>query len=92
MPKETEMNLIERLRGKYPVGPILENGEPEYGYRHFDNLPPISAEAADELERLSAENEELKAYWKQIAQDAFFADFDKYCTFDEWLEERMQNA
>jgi hypothetical protein len=45
--------LIDRLRGKYRVGPDIP-GDPEFGYRNFD-MPPICGEAADEIERLQAE-------------------------------------
>lgn len=56
----SEPTLIERLRGKYPIGPIQEDGEPEFAYRVFDGLPPIHAEAADELERLTERNKKLE--------------------------------
>ncbi len=44
-------NLIDRLRGKYAVGPMLENGEPEFGWRQYE-VSPIQHQAADEIERL----------------------------------------
>lgn len=43
--------LTDRLRGKYAVGPTLQNGEPEFGYRWYPQVP-IQLEAADEIERL----------------------------------------
>jgi len=44
-------DLVDRLRGNYPMGPIMENGEPEFGWRKFEHSP-ICTEAADEIERL----------------------------------------
>jgi hypothetical protein len=44
-------NLVDRLRGKYAVGPTLPNGEPEFGWRYHET-PPIQHEAADLIERL----------------------------------------
>jgi hypothetical protein len=52
-------DIVDRLRGRYSMGPILPSGEPEFGWRQFDGLPPINAEAADEIERLRAENARL---------------------------------
>ena len=48
---QVSCRLIDRLRGKYASGPMLPNGEPEFGWRQFDT-PPIQHEAADEIERL----------------------------------------
>lgn len=49
--------LADRLRGKYRIGPMLPNGEPEFGYRQFDNIlgkpfPAIHGEAATMIDRL----------------------------------------
>lgn len=49
---EISSKLVDRLRGRYAVGPMLPSGEPEFGWRQFDGLPPIQAEAAAEIERL----------------------------------------
>lgn len=54
-------DLINRLRCKYPSGPLI-NGEPEFGWRDFSGpapegmiLPsPLMLEAALEIERLQA--------------------------------------
>ena len=44
-------DLIERLRGRYPMG----NGDPpEFGYRQFE-VSAIQQEAADEIECLQHE-------------------------------------
>ena len=40
-------DIKNRLRGKYAVGPIMEDGEPEFGYRSFGEPPLIQCEAAD---------------------------------------------
>lgn len=45
-------DIVNRLRGRIAVGPTMENGEPEFGWRQFEGLPPIQAEAADEIEAL----------------------------------------
>lgn len=41
--------LINRLRGKYSMGPHLPNGDPEFGWRQFQ-ATPINLEAANALE------------------------------------------
>ena len=51
--------LIDRLRGRYACGPIMPNGEPEFGWREFDT-PPISKEAASALEAKDAEIARLR--------------------------------
>ena len=43
--------LLDRLRGKYAVGPTLPNGEPEFGWRQHP-VAPINGEAADRIEAL----------------------------------------
>jgi hypothetical protein len=45
--------LTDRLRGKYACGPVMPNGEPEFGWRQWDTLP-IQHEAADRIEALEA--------------------------------------
>jgi len=45
--------LTDRLRGKYAIGPVQPNGEPEFGWRQFET-PPIQHEAADYIEALEA--------------------------------------
>ncbi|HEY9219579.1 MAG TPA: hypothetical protein VIO94_16140 [Phenylobacterium sp.] len=60
-------DLSNRLRGRYALGPIMANGEPEFGYRVFTELPggqpfpAIYGEAADMIDALLAENEKLRA-------------------------------
>ncbi|RBO54687.1 hypothetical protein DSD19_04740 [Rhodovulum sp. BSW8] len=44
-------SLVDRLRGKYAMGPHLPNGKPEFGWRQFE-APTIQHEAAAEIERL----------------------------------------
>jgi hypothetical protein len=46
---EISDNLTDRLRGRYAIGPKLENGEPEFGWREHD-VPPIQIEAAERIE------------------------------------------
>jgi hypothetical protein len=50
---QVSARLTDRLRGKYAVGPIVPDGEPEFGWRLFP-VPPIQPEAAAEIDRLSA--------------------------------------
>lgn len=50
--------LIDRLRGKYAMGPTMENGEPEFGWRQFETVP-IQLEAANRIEELVANNDLL---------------------------------
>lgn len=52
-------DLTNRLRCRYPQGPILENGEPEFGWRDMSGpiqgvrLPtPLMLEAAKHIEEL----------------------------------------
>jgi uncharacterized small protein (DUF1192 family) len=63
-------DIVERLRGKYPNGPIMENGKPEFGYRYFENRPPIQEEAAQAITALTAEitrlNQEIDALHAEI--------------------------
>ncbi len=46
-------DIVDRLRGKYEVGPHLPNGQPEFGIRQFESTP-INREAADYIEALRA--------------------------------------
>ena len=46
----SELDLVDRLRGIYKIGP-----DGEYGKRDFSEfVPAISLEAADEIERLKS--------------------------------------
>lgn len=55
-------DLINRLRCRYPIGPIGPDGEPEFGYRDMSGkleviLPTrIMLEAADAIENLTADH------------------------------------
>ena len=44
-------NLVERLYGRYDIGPHLPNGKPEFGIRQFETTP-INKEAAAMIVRL----------------------------------------
>lgn len=68
--KAMEGDIVDRLRGRYPCGPRLPNGEPEFGWREFDpdslahllkKPSGIMREAADEIERLRKENADLRS-------------------------------
>ena len=48
---EVSHNLTDRLRGKYACGPIMPDGEPEFGWREFPT-PPVQQEAAKRIEEL----------------------------------------
>ena len=59
-------DLIERLRGRYPMG----NGDPpEFGYRQFE-VSAIQQEAADEIECLLAANRDLQLHFDVAREDA----------------------
>jgi hypothetical protein len=45
--------LTDRLRGKYACGPVMKNGEPEFGWRQHE-VPPIQIEAAAHIDALEA--------------------------------------
>ena len=60
--------LTDRLRGKYAVGPVMSNGEPEFGWRQHE-VPPIQIEAAAHIEALEASLAEWKALAIQWAKD-----------------------
>lgn len=49
----TSTRLVDRLRGKYAMGPHLPNGRPEFGWRQFQ-APPIQHEAAAAIDALVA--------------------------------------
>lgn len=68
--KAMQGDIVDRLRGRYPCGPRLPNGEPEFGWREFDpdtlahllkKPSAIMREAADEIERLRKENADLRS-------------------------------
>ena len=61
--------LTDRLRGKYANGPMLPNGEPEFGWRQFD-VPPIQMTAADEIDRLRYCLEYMENKYGKIDWDA----------------------
>lgn len=52
----TDAELIERLHGKYAMGPHLPNGLPEFGFRQFETTP-ICTRAANRLSALIAERD-----------------------------------
>lgn len=56
---EVSDRLVDRLRGKYAMGPHLPNGLPEFGWRQFQ-ATPINLEAADRIEALEARIRELE--------------------------------
>ncbi len=59
--KEVEIydSLSLRLRGYYAVGPVTETNAPEFGWRQYGNPPPIQIEAANRIEELEKQNQEL---------------------------------
>lgn len=46
-------DIVDRLNGRYSVGPHLPNGEPEFGWRQFQ-ATPVNKEAATIIEALRA--------------------------------------
>lgn len=79
--------LVDRLRGRYAMGPMMTDGEPEFGWREF-KTPPVQHEAAVEIERLqsdwrvqqqrastlAAENDRLRSALIQIEDVSFESD------------------
>ena len=67
-------DLIERLRCQYACGPLID-GKPEFGYldtsgpMHVILPTSIMKEAADELERLTADVARLRAELASIRKD-----------------------
>jgi hypothetical protein len=57
---EISDRLADRLRGRYAVGPTMPNGEPEFGWRVHE-VTPIQKEAADAIDRLSAQLETVRS-------------------------------
>ena len=45
-------DLVNRLQGRYAVGPTLPDGEPEFGWRQFEGTPQIQLEAASVIKEL----------------------------------------
>lgn len=60
--------LVNRLRGKYAIGPTLTNGEPEFGWRQMGPAVLIQDEAAAEIERLRAALAEARDLLLEIKQ------------------------
>lgn len=58
-------DLCDRLRGRYAIGPTMENGEPEFGWREFET-PPIQHEAADAIEALRAALDHIPDAGKKV--------------------------
>ncbi len=61
--------LTDRLRGKYATGPLMPNGEPEFGWREFQTAP-IQHQAADEIDRLRYRLEFMENKYGKIDWDA----------------------
>lgn len=85
-------DIVDRLRGKYPIGPVLPNGQPEFGWRQHDGLltkygivpaPPIMEEAAKEIEGLRQQlaaarllNQHLNSFDSNLALQSAIGDQD----------------
>ena len=52
-------DLVDRLYGRYSMGPHLPNGFPEFGIRQFETTP-INREAAEHIIELRNEIIRLK--------------------------------
>lgn len=75
--------LVDRLRGKYASGPTMPNGEPEFGWRHFETAP-IQHEAAAEIERLRAA---LAPFAADKLPSPRRSEIDAHCVnCDSWAE------
>jgi hypothetical protein len=67
--------LTDRLRGKYAVGPVQPNGEPEFGWRQHE-VPPIQIEAAAHIEALEAALREARSSITAIAAECHRAKWE----------------
>lgn len=67
-------DISDRLRCRYPMGPIMPNGEPEFGWRDFSGAAPegmvlptaLMLEAANHIDAQAAEIEALRQPWQPI--------------------------
>lgn len=81
-------DLTHRLRCRYPMGPVQENGEPEFGWRNCSGpaptglvLPtPIMLEAAAEIERLQASLDNVTAFVACTASAISYQSLGEYRT------------
>lgn len=62
---EVSSRLVDRLRGRYAVGPTLPNGEPEFGWSQYE-VTPIMLEAATSIEQLCAIKADLLALLQEL--------------------------
>lgn len=84
-------DITNRLRCKYPRGPIMANGEPEFGWRDFSGpapegmvLPsPLMLEAAGHIDAQAAEIARLRMA-AQAADDALtmYERYGEICPFE----------
>lgn len=67
-------DISDRLRCRYPMGPIMPNGEPEFGWRDFSGAAPegmvlptaLMLEAANHIDAQAAEIAALRQSWQPI--------------------------
>lgn len=74
---EISNRLTDRLRGKYACGPIMENGEPEFGWRQHE-VPPIQIEAAAHIEQLEATLRRCRSVLGNMAMENEGAIFNRW--------------
>ena len=67
---EVSERLVDRLRGKYAMGPHLPNGNPEFGWKQFQ-ATPINLEAAERIETLEAALKDLASYAQAVVSETF---------------------
>lgn len=58
-PVEISHRLVDRLRGRYPIGKMMPDGKPEFGWKDYGSSP-VQEIAANEIDRLERENAELR--------------------------------
>lgn len=68
--KEVEISdkLTDRLRGKYATGPMMANGEPEFGWRQMPQIP-IQLKAADRIDELESILKEVLEHWEPTREE-----------------------
>lgn len=76
-------DLVDRLKCRYACGPIMANGEPEFGWREMGGKPithtlptPLMLEASEEVRKLRAALQGMLD-WYEDENGAGFCECDK---------------
>ena len=93
-------NITDRLRCRYALGPILADGEPEFGWRDFSGpaiegmvLPtPLMLEAAEAIAAKDAEIAQLRQALKDCQTVAIMRGDQYLCDCIDNTGQRYQSA